>query len=102
VVCYRAIDLAGNVSAVGNATVRLDTTAPLEYGAYAHVARNYSAVTAAGAAVGLFSDVQPTNIEGVSTATFSPGDSAPLGPVTIRVSAGGSVVGTTVVELVQP
>jgi GT2 family glycosyltransferase len=26
---------------------RLDTTAPLEYGAYAHVARNYSAVTAA-------------------------------------------------------
>jgi hypothetical protein len=62
----------------------------------------YSAVTAAGAAVGLFSDVQPTNIEGVSTATFSPGDSAPLGPVTIRVSAGGSVVGTTVVELVQP
>ena len=26
---------------------RLDTTAPLEYGAYAHVARNYAAVTAA-------------------------------------------------------
>jgi hypothetical protein len=59
----------------------------------------YSAVTAAGTPVGIFSNVTLANAEGESRATFTPGPTAAPGLVTIRAAVGGTIVGTTTIEI---
>jgi len=64
----------------------------------------FHATTSTGAVIGIFHDqVTASDANGQASTTFSPGDTAYRGPITITVEvAGTNVRGTTTIQVVEP